>query len=70
MKKPGYLDEVKSLVSEFMQYEIREEELAEMIQRRQKIKPLLAYEAEGCGLSCIMSFQEYLIRALYDWQRK
>ena len=26
MNKPGYLDEVKSLVSEFMQYDIREEE--------------------------------------------
>ena len=25
MNKPGYLDEVKSLVSEFMQYDIREE---------------------------------------------
>ena len=31
MKKPGYLDEVKSLISEFMQYEIKEEELDEMI---------------------------------------
>lgn len=30
MNKPGYLDEVKSLVSEFMQYDIREENLAEM----------------------------------------
>ena len=27
MKKPGYLDEVKSLISEFMQYEVRKEEL-------------------------------------------
>ena len=27
MKKPGYLDEVKSLLSEFMQYEVHEEEI-------------------------------------------
>ena len=33
MNKPGYLDEVKSLVSEFMQYDIREENLAEMKQK-------------------------------------
>ena len=32
MKKPGYLDEVKSLISEFMQYEVRKEELDKMIQ--------------------------------------
>lgn len=31
MKKPGYLDEVKSLISEFMQYDVREEELGEML---------------------------------------
>ena len=31
MNKPGYLDEVKSLVSEFMQYDIREEELQDML---------------------------------------
>jgi ATP-dependent helicase/nuclease subunit B len=31
MKKPGYLNEMKSLISEFMQYDIREEELEEMI---------------------------------------
>ena len=30
MNKPGYLDEVKSLLSEFMQYDIREEDLEEM----------------------------------------
>ena len=30
MKKPGYLDEVKSLISEFMQYEVRKEELDKM----------------------------------------
>ena len=31
MNKPGYLDEVKSLISEFMQYDIREEELQDML---------------------------------------
>ena len=30
MKKPGYLDEVKSLISEFMQYEVGEQELEKM----------------------------------------
>ena len=30
MNKPGYLDEVKSQVSEFMQYDIREDNLAYM----------------------------------------
>ena len=33
MKKPGYLDEVKSLLSEFMQYDIRQEELEEMLEK-------------------------------------
>ena len=31
MNKPGYLDEVKSLISEFMQYDIREEDLQDML---------------------------------------
>ena len=30
MNKPGYLDEMKSLLSEFMQYDIKEENLEEM----------------------------------------
>ena len=33
MKKPGYLDEVKSLISEFMQYEVDREELDRMQER-------------------------------------
>ena len=33
MKKPGYLDEVKSLLSEFMQYDIHEKDLEEMLER-------------------------------------
>lgn len=32
MSKPGYLDEVKSLISEFMQYEIHKDELDQMIE--------------------------------------
>ena len=32
MKKAGYLDEVKSILSEFMQYDIREEELDQMLE--------------------------------------
>ncbi len=31
MNKPGYLDEVKSLISEFIQYDIREEELLDLV---------------------------------------
>lgn len=30
MKKPGYLDEVKSLISEFMQYRVEDEEIQKM----------------------------------------
>ena len=33
MNKPGYLDEVKSLISEFMQYDIRQEELSDMLEK-------------------------------------
>ncbi len=34
MNKPGYLDEVKSLISEFMQYDIRQEELSDMLEKQ------------------------------------
>ncbi|WP_455503273.1 helicase-exonuclease AddAB subunit AddB [Blautia sp.] len=33
MNKPGYLDEVKSLLSEFMQYDIHEEDLETMLEK-------------------------------------
>ena len=33
IKKPGCLNEVKSLVSEFLQYEVHEEELREMVEQ-------------------------------------
>ncbi len=32
MRKAGYLDEVKSILSEFMQYDIRDSEIQEMIE--------------------------------------
>ena len=44
MKKPGYLNEVKSLVSEFMQYDVQEEELTEM-QEKAGDRQLLPDEA-------------------------
>lgn len=36
MKKPGYIDEVKSLISEFMQYDVGEEELQSLIEADQQ----------------------------------
>ena len=49
MNKPGYLDEVKSLVSEFMQYDIREENLAEM-KEKAKDQPLLEMKLKDVGI--------------------
>ena len=49
MNKPGYLDEVKSLISEFMQYDIREEELQDMLGKTGE-DSLLHNENAGCGL--------------------
>ena len=49
MNKPGYLDEVKSLVSEFMQYDIREENLAEM-KEKAKNQPLLEMKLKDVGI--------------------
>ena len=66
MNKPGYLDEVKSLVSEFMQYDIREENLAEM-KEKAKDQPLLEMKLkDGNPLSVIQGIPE---GALYDWRR-
>ena len=58
MKKPGYLDEVKSLISEFMQYEIREEELDEML-RESKEKTLLHMKLKDVKV-LYQAFREYL----------
>ena len=58
MKKPGYLDEIKSLISEFMQYEIREEELDEMI-RESEDKTLLQMKLKDVKV-LYQAFREYL----------
>ena len=58
MNKPGYLDEVKSLVSEFMQYDIREENLAEM-KEKAKDQPLLEMKLKDVGI-LYQSFREIL----------
>ena len=58
MNKPGYLDEVKSLVSEFMQYDIREENLAEM-KEKAKNQPLLEMKLKDVGI-LYQSFREFL----------
>lgn len=58
MKKPGYLDEVKSLLSEFMQYDIRENELEEMIARAQD-KTLLQMKLRDVG-TLYQAFCSYL----------
>ena len=58
MKKPGYLDEVKSLISEFMQYEIKEEELDEMI-RESEDKTLLQMKLKDVKI-LYQAFREYL----------
>ncbi|MDC7289497.1 helicase-exonuclease AddAB subunit AddB [Blautia schinkii] len=58
MKKPGYLDEVKSLLSEFMQYDIREEDLQEM-QEKAKDKTLLQMKLRDVGV-LYRAFCDYL----------
>ena len=58
MKKPGYLDEVKSLISEFMQYEVRKEELDKMIPGCVR-QTTSSDETERCG-SLYEAFREYL----------
>ena len=49
MNKPGYVDEMKSLLSEFMQYDIREEDIQEMLQRAQQ-QTLLEMKLKDVGL--------------------
>lgn len=58
MKKPGYLNEVKSLVSEFMQYDVQEEELAEMLEKSGD-KKLLQLKLTDVGI-LYRAFREYL----------
>lgn len=58
MKKPGYLDEVKSLFSEFMQYDVREEELEQMLSSAQN-RSLLYMKLKDVG-TLYQAFREYL----------
>ncbi len=58
MQKPGYLDEVKSLVSEFMQYDVQEEELEEMLDKAGE-KKLLQMKLADVG-KLYKAFREYL----------
>ena len=57
MKKPGYLDEVKSLISEFMQYEVHEE-MDKMINDAED-KPLLQMKLKDVSV-LYQAFREYL----------
>lgn len=58
MKKPGYLGEMKSLLSEFMQYDIREDDLEEMISgaAEKKILEMKLRDAR----TLYRAFREYL----------
>ncbi len=58
MNRPGYLDEVKSLLSEFMQYDLTEEELETMAERAGD-KKLLQMKIRDVG-TIYRSFKEYL----------
>lgn len=58
MKKPGYLNEVKSLVSEFMQYDIREEEFAQILDKAEE-KSLLQMKLLDVGV-LYRAFRGYL----------
>ena len=58
MKKPGYLSETKSMISEFMQYDVQEKELEEM-QEKAKERPLLQMKLKDMGI-LYHSFKEYL----------
>ena len=84
MNKPGYLDEVKSLLSEFMQYDIREEDLEEMKEQAKeqgllemKLQDVsVLYEAFSGFLkdrymtgNPLSVIQGIPEGALYDWRR-
>ena len=58
MRKAGYLDEVKSLVSEFMQYDIKEDDLEEM-KEKAKDQALLEMKLKDVGV-LYQSFKEFL----------
>lgn len=58
MKKPGYLNEVKSLVSEFMQYDVQEQELEEMLKSAGE-RQLLQMKLSDVGV-LYRAFRDYL----------
>lgn len=58
MKKPGYLDEVKSLISEFMQYGVQDTDLQEMLSRAED-KKLLQMKLRDVG-TLYRAFCDYL----------
>ena len=58
MNKPGYLDEVKSLISEFMQYDIQEEELSELVEKTGQ-NSLLHMKMQDVGV-LYQAFLQYL----------
>lgn len=58
MKKPGYLDEVKSLLSEFMQYDIKKEDMEEMLEKSQD-QALLHMKLRDVGV-LYEAFRDYL----------
>lgn len=58
MNKPGYLDEVKSLISEFMQYDICQEELEKMMEKTGE-QSLLSLKMQDVGV-LYQAFTSYL----------
>ncbi|MBQ0001107.1 MAG: helicase-exonuclease AddAB subunit AddB [Clostridiales bacterium] len=58
MKKPGYLSEMKSLLSEFMQYDIQEDDLQQMIADAGD-KKLLEMKLQDAGV-IYRGFREFL----------
>ena len=58
MNKAGYLDEVKSLISEFMQYDVKDEEMEEMLEKAGE-ESLLYRKMKDVEL-LYTSFKEYL----------
>ena len=58
MKKPGYLDEVKSLISEFMQYDVQEEGLSRMLEKAED-KQLLYMKLKDVA-TLYQAFRDYL----------
>lgn len=58
MKKPGYLAEMKSMISEFMQYDVQESELEAMAEKA-KDRPILQFKLKDMGI-LYSSFKEYL----------